>query len=95
MSSARPATATRRWLATADALPARAARRMVRGVLRARARARAGSVAAEMDRIVAEAVSAESGTGLPPDLARRRDERHRSRRAPTPATAPTAQEETG
>jgi hypothetical protein len=77
VSSLRPATATRRWLATADAAPARAARRLVRGVLRARARARSGTVAAEMDRVVAEAVSAEEGIGLPPELARRRRGGHR------------------
>jgi hypothetical protein len=72
----------RHWVATADHGVARSARRTARAVLRARARHRSGSVSAEMDRIVAEARSATTGSALSAELLGRR--RNRSRRRPSP-----------
>jgi hypothetical protein len=63
--------ALRRWLATADAVPARLARSSLRAMRRASARARSGSVAAEMDRIVAEAGDDTVGYGLAASVRRR------------------------
>lgn len=62
----------RQWLATAEAAPARWSRSALRTAKRTRARARSGSVSAHMDRIVEEANSATRGSGLDPDLQRRR-----------------------
>jgi hypothetical protein len=73
----------RRWVATADHGIARAARRTARRVLRARARFRSGSVAAEMDRIVSEACAADTGAALRPELLRRRRSQARRRRSRT------------
>ena len=78
--------AARHWLAIAEAPPARLARRAVRGAHRLRARVRSGSVAAEMDRIVADALDPATGSALDARVAgeltarRRRAQRHGDRR---------------
>ncbi|MCP4435452.1 MAG: hypothetical protein GY812_08155 [Actinomycetia bacterium] len=59
------------WLATADASPARWVRSTHRSLLRARARMRTGSVAAEMDRIVDKARDTTAGSGLGESVATR------------------------
>ncbi|MFV0317575.1 MAG: hypothetical protein ACK5O2_11535 [Microthrixaceae bacterium] len=56
----------RHWLASADNPVARGARRLFRAANQTRARVRSGSVAAEMDRIVARANDPTIGSGLPP-----------------------------
>ena len=66
----------RQWLATSDAATARWARSGARRAMRVRARRRSGSVAAHMDRVVAEANEGTRGSGLDPALERRR---HRQR----------------
>jgi hypothetical protein len=65
-------TDVRRWATTGDSRAAAGIRRAGRAVLRALARLRSGSVSAEMDRVVAEALTADTGSGLPPELLGRR-----------------------
>lgn len=65
----------RRWITTSNAPAARWLRQIARGGLRIRARARSGSVSAEMDRIVTEATSARVGSGHPDSLPRDRPAR--------------------
>lgn len=69
-------------MATSPAPPARATRAAVRGFARLRARVRSGSVAAEMDRIVAEALEPSRGSALDPALRHRRGRRRMVRTAP-------------
>lgn len=67
----------RNWVATSDDAAARALRRTVRLAMRTAARLRSGSVTAEMDRIVAEANSATTGSALPAELLARSRRGHR------------------
>jgi hypothetical protein len=73
----------RKWVGSADTTGARAARRFARLALRTRARIRSGSVAAEMDRIVAAANAGEIGSGKP-HPGHPRASRSRSGGAPPP-----------
>ncbi|MEZ5237886.1 MAG: hypothetical protein R2716_02655 [Microthrixaceae bacterium] len=54
----------RQWLSTGDTTLPRLARSALRNANRLGARVRSGSVAAEMDRIVARATGTEVGSGL-------------------------------
>ncbi|MCB1271263.1 MAG: hypothetical protein M9942_00415 [Microthrixaceae bacterium] len=58
------AARVRAWLATGDAAAPRAVRAALRSANRTVARLRSGSVAAEMDRIVAETTAGTTGSGL-------------------------------
>lgn len=71
----------RRWLASGDAVVARTARRTLRGAKRLSARLRSGSLSAEMDRIVAEALDTSRGSGLAIPTAELLNRRRRRDRA--------------
>ena len=70
----------RRWVATADARPARWVRSLHRAALRLRAKLRSGSVSAEMDRVVATARDDTVGSGLQASVAPRARAARRRRR---------------
>lgn len=91
----------RRWLASGDAITARTARRTLRGAKRLAGRLRSGSLSAEMDRIVADALDTTRGSGstipTPEVSRRRRAERGALGHAPSRrhSTASTGEERTG
>lgn len=92
----------RRWLASGDAITACTARRTLRGAKRLAGRLRSGSLSAEMDRIVADALDTTRGSGsaipTPEVSRRRRAERGTHGHAPSrrrTSTASTGEERTG
>lgn len=64
-AASRMLEAIRKWVGSADTSLARFIRSTARLALRTRARMRSGSVRAEMERIVAEANSAQVGSARP------------------------------